>query len=58
MIRQQTTYLVNKHVGPQILEWKLELLQAVVDRNLNSDKGVRRDILTVMMTRCGHDGRR
>ena len=44
------TYLINEHVHPEVPKRELELLEAVVDRDLDGDQGVRRDILTVVMT--------
>jgi hypothetical protein len=49
-------YLINQHVCPEILERELELLQTVVDRDLDSDGGIRAGVVADMMAWSRHDG--
>jgi hypothetical protein len=49
-------YLINQHVCTEVLERKLELLQTVVDRDLDSDGGIRAGIVADVMARSRHDG--
>ena len=50
-------YLINKHVCTEVLERQLELLQAVVDRDLDGDRGIGAGVVADMMTWSRHDGR-
>jgi hypothetical protein len=49
-------YLINQHVCPKVLERELELLQTVVDRDLDSDGGIRAGVVADMMAWSRHDG--
>lgn len=51
------TYLINQHIRAKVLKRELQLLEAIVDGDLDGDKGVRRDILAVVVTRSSHDVR-
>lgn len=50
------THLINQNVGTEILERELELLEAVVDGDLDGDKGVRAGVVASVMARSRHDG--
>ena len=49
-------YLINKHVRAEVLEGKLELLEAVVDRDLDGDGGIRSGTVACVMAWSRHDG--
>jgi hypothetical protein len=49
-------YLINQHVCTEVLERELELLQAVVDRDLDSDRGIRAGVVADVMAWSRHDG--
>lgn len=48
--------LINKHVGAEVLERELELLEAVVDRDLDGDGGIRTGGVAGVMAWSRHDG--
>jgi hypothetical protein len=49
-------YLINQHVGAKVLEGELELLEAVVDRDLDGDGGVGTGAVAGVMAWSRHDG--
>ena len=50
-------YLINQHVGTEVLERELKLLEALVDRDLNGDGGIGAGVVADMMTWSRHGGR-
>jgi len=49
-------YLVNKHVGAKVFEGELELLEAVVDRDLDGNGSIGSGAVAGVMTWIRHDG--
>ena len=49
-------YLINQHVCTEVLERELELLEAVVDRDLDGDGGIWTGAVAVVMAWSRHDG--
>jgi hypothetical protein len=50
------TYLINQHVCTEILERELELLQAVVDRDLDGNGSIRTGVVANVIAWSRHDG--
>jgi len=51
-------YLINQHVCTEVLERELELLEAVVDGDLDSDGSIGAGVVADVMAWSSHDGGR
>lgn len=54
--RIEQAYLVNKHVGAKVLERELELLEAIVDRDLDGNGSIGTGAVARVMAWIRHDG--
>lgn len=50
------THLIRQHVGTEVLERQLQLLEVLVHRDLDGDEGVRRHAARIVRHLGGHVG--